>query len=248
MAPRESDQDTIAAIATPPGEGGIGIVRLSGKEAITIAGRMFRAKNGGAVSDQKSFTARYGQVISPGTAAGNWRVVDEVVLLVMRSPNTYTTQDMVEIQTHGGTAVLREVLALAIRHGARLAGHGEFTKRAFLNGRIDLLQAEAVLDLIQAKTEKSLRWAGDQLEGALSRKMSGLKTLLIEILSALGKFSRASKPGTLTDNKREHLLHHYTAAMHLNFHHVFRGIAFGREHHKHNRFIDNRDHLAFSVS
>ena len=184
MALRESALDTIAAIATAPGEGAIGIVRLSGKEAVKIADKIFQSQNGLPVSKQKSFTASYGHVVSRDS--GNQaRIVDEAVVLVMLSPKSYTTEDMVEFQIHGGNVVMQEVLALAVREGARLAGPGEFTKRAFLNGRIDLLQAEAVLDLIQAKSEKSRQWASAQLEGSLSKKMVEIKDQLLQILSGL---------------------------------------------------------------
>lgn len=179
MALRESDRDTIAAIATASGDGGVGIVRLSGKEAITIAGKIFISKNSQNAEDQKGFTARYGRVVSEG------KILDEAILLVMRAPKSYTAEDVAEIQVHGGSVVLQEVLALAIRQGARLAQPGEFTQRAFLNGRIDLLQAEAVLGLIQAKTEKSRQWATAQLEGSLSKKTAWMRAELLEILSFL---------------------------------------------------------------
>ena len=181
----ESDQDTIAAIATAPGEGGIGIVRFSGSKALVIADRIFRSQSGRKVADQKGFTAQYGCVFSGINPQGALKVVDEAILLVMRSPKSYTTEDMVEIQVHGGMAVLQEVLALAVHEGARLAGPGEFTQRAFLKGRMDLIQAEAVLDLIQAKTEKSRRWASSQLEGSLSQRVSRMKTQFLQILSRL---------------------------------------------------------------
>ncbi len=183
MALRETDHDTIAAIATAPGEGGIGIVRLSGRAAITIAGKIFRPKNGSDTASQKTYTARYGHVVS--RTKGSERIVDEGVLLIMRAPKSYTAEDVAEIQVHGGTAVLEEVLASAVREGARLAGPGEFTKRAFLNGRLDLVQAEAVLDLIQARAEKSRQWASARLDGSLSRRFEKLKFLLIETMSAL---------------------------------------------------------------
>ena len=182
---RDSDKDTIAAIATACGEGGVGIVRVSGKEAIAVADRMFEARSGVPARDQKSFTARYGHVVSRKPSQGSADVVDEALLLVMRAPKSFTAEDTAEFQVHGGTVVLQEVLALAVREGARLALPGEFTKRAFLNGRIDLLQAEATLDLIQAKTETTRRWASAQLDGVLSKKIGDLKGSLLEALSHL---------------------------------------------------------------
>ena len=178
-----SSEDTIAAIATPLGEGGIGIVRLSGKEALAVAERFFEAKRKTRVRDQKSFTVRYGRVVL--REGKDEKTVDEALLTVMRAPKSYTGEDVVELSVHGGQAVLREVLRLAVEAGARAAEPGEFTKRAFLNGRMDLLQAEAVLDLIQAKTSQSLRWASSQLEGGFSHKMQGLKRVLLELLSHL---------------------------------------------------------------
>ncbi len=182
MTRRESDQDTIAAIATAVGEGGVGIVRLSGRESLAIAEKIFVSGSKKLVADQKGFTAQYGHVIAKSSVLGGSRIIDEAILLVMRAPKSYTAQDVVEIQVHGGSIVLQEVLALAVQEGARLAAGGEFTKRAFLNGRIDLLQAEAVLDLIQAKTEKSRQWASAQLEGELSKKIAEMKKTLLEIL------------------------------------------------------------------
>ncbi len=153
--------DTIAAISTPPGEGGIGIVRLSGQEAFSIAERLFVPARGGGL---KSHALRYGFIADPSTG----EKVDEVLLAAMRAPSTYTREDVVEINCHGGLLPLRRVLELAIMEGARLAEPGEFTKRAFLNGRIDLSQAEAALDLIRAKTASAERIALSQLEGGLS--------------------------------------------------------------------------------
>lgn len=183
MKPHFSMEDTIAALATPPGEGGIGIVRLSGKKSITIADQIFESKSKMKAREQKNFTVRYGHVVTP-TGPGN-KIIDEALLTVMRSPKSYTGEDVVEISTHGGQAVLQEVLRLVTEAGARPAEPGEFTKRAFLNGRMDLLQAEAVLDLIQAKTAQALRWASSQLEGAFSHKIQGLKKMLLELLSHL---------------------------------------------------------------
>ncbi len=178
-----SEQDTIAAIATALGEGGIGIVRLSGPKALSIAEQVFEAKKKKKISEQKNFTVRYGHVMAQNGPSK--KIVDEALLTVMRSPKSYTGEDVVEISTHGGQAVLQKVLALAVQAGARLAEPGEFTRRAFLNGRMDLLQAEAVLDLIQAKTAQTLRWASSQLEGSFSHQMQRIKQTLLELLSHL---------------------------------------------------------------
>ena len=183
MKLHSSNEDTIVAIATPPGEGGIGIVRLSGPEALAVAEQIFESKQKRKLTDQKNFTVRYGYVVAIN--GQNKKIIDEALLTVMRSPKSYTGEDTVEISVHGGQAVLHEVLRLAAQAGARLAEPGEFTKRAFLNGRMDLLQAEAVLDLIQAKTDQALRWASSQLEGAFSRKIQAIKKTLLELLSHL---------------------------------------------------------------
>ncbi|OGW92022.1 MAG: tRNA uridine-5-carboxymethylaminomethyl(34) synthesis GTPase MnmE [Omnitrophica bacterium RIFCSPHIGHO2_02_FULL_63_14] len=169
------DSDTIAAVSTPRGEGGIGIVRLSGPRAVAIADAVFRSRKGTPVSRQKSFTVQYGRVEG----------VDEVLTLLMRAPKSYTCEDMVEISAHGGPRILDRILALAFANGARPAERGEFTKRAFLNGRIDLLQAEAVLDLVQAKTTAGAKTALGQLEGRFSAKARELKKILIDVLSHL---------------------------------------------------------------
>ena len=171
--------ETISAIATAMGEGGVGIVRLSGDEALAIAGRMF-VPSGKSQEPQKNFTVRHGHIVSRDQ--GRETVLDEALLLVMRAPKSYTGEDVAELHAHGGPALLRTVWELTIRQGARAAQPGEFTKRAFLNGRLDLLQAEAVLDLIQAKTERGVRWAASQLGGCLSRKMEHLKHDLLEVL------------------------------------------------------------------
>ena len=135
--------DTIAAISTPLGEGGIGIVRLSGKDAIPIADSLFYSPKGKLLSGTASHRILYGFIKDPFTC----EIVDEALVSIMRSPNTYTREDIVEINCHGGPLVLRRVLELVLKSGARLAEPGEFTKRAFLNGRIDLAQAEAVCDI-----------------------------------------------------------------------------------------------------
>ncbi len=166
--------DTIAAISTPVGEGGIGIVRLSGPEALSIVTKVFTDK----LADHRVV---HGHIIDPDT---NKRV-DEVLAWYMAAPNTYTAEDVVEINCHGGPMPLQTVLELFLKHGARLANPGEFTLRAFLNGRIDLAQAESVLDIIQAKTSASLRVAMQGLEGNLSRAVKAIRTDMMNALAYL---------------------------------------------------------------
>jgi tRNA modification GTPase len=171
-----NQEETIAAISTPFGESGIGIVRISGSLAESIAKKIFRHKK-----EQSSFISHhfhYGEIIDP--QSGN--PVDEVLIVLMKSPRTYTKEDIIEIQCHGGYFILQKVLELVLREGARMAQPGEFTKRAFLNERIDLTQAEAVIDLIRAKTQTSLEIAHQQLRGWLHREMSELKERLLEDL------------------------------------------------------------------
>ena len=171
--------DTIAAIATAVGESGIGIIRISGSEAIAIAEQVFKPKKDKSLAEVESYTAHYGHISAEG------QIIDEVITLVMKEPKTYTKEDIVEINCHGGTVVLRKILDLVLDHGARLAEPGEFTKRAFLNGRIDLAQAEAVADLIQSKTEASLEVALDQLEGGLSAEVNSIRQDLVSLLAHL---------------------------------------------------------------
>ncbi len=160
--------DTIAAISTPPGEGGIGIVRCSGKDAITITDQFFFSPKGKKLGDAKSHTIIYGFIVDPKTG----EKIDEVLVSIMRAPMTYTKEDVVEINCHGGMLPVRKTLQLCLKGGARLAEPGEFTKRAFLNGRIDLSQAEAVIDIIRAKTEQAEKLALQQLDGSLSAKIT----------------------------------------------------------------------------
>ncbi|MDX1805579.1 MAG: tRNA uridine-5-carboxymethylaminomethyl(34) synthesis GTPase MnmE [Paenisporosarcina sp.] len=171
--------DTIAAISTPMGEGAIAIVRLSGSEAISIADQIFRSPGAKALSNQLSHTIHYGHLIEPKTGD----VVEEVMLSLMKGPKTFTREDVVEINCHGGIVTVNHVLQLVLRHGARLAEPGEFTKRAFLNGRIDLSQAEAVMDLIRAKTDRAMNVALGQMDGKLSRLIATLRQSLLEILA-----------------------------------------------------------------
>ncbi|MHB1004816.1 MAG: tRNA uridine-5-carboxymethylaminomethyl(34) synthesis GTPase MnmE [Chloroflexota bacterium] len=171
--------DTIAAIATPIGEGGVGIVRLSGPRAGTIAQALFRRTRGRG--ELRSHRLYYGHVHDPQSGA----VVDEVLLAYMRAPHTYTREDVVEINCHGGPLPLQRVLALALREGARLANPGELTLRAFLNGRLDLAEAEAVVDVVRARTEPGLRLAVAQLGGDLSRAVASLRRQSLDVLAYL---------------------------------------------------------------
>ncbi len=169
--------DTIAAISTPLGEGGIGIVRLSGNNSVSIADKLFHSSKNKKLSSISSHKIIHGTIKDPSTK----ETIDEVLVSVMLAPDTYTKEDIVEINCHGGMLSLRRVLELALKHGARLAEPGEFTKRAFLNGRIDLSKAEAVLDLIKAKTDESGRIALEQLKGRLSEKISDLREMLTNL-------------------------------------------------------------------
>ena len=175
---KEDLTDTIAAISTPIGEGGIGIVRISGQNALKIADRIF-VSLGGKPSGFKTYTIHYGRIVEYD------KVLDEVILTVMRAPKTYTREDVVEINCHGGIVALRDVLDLVLKNGARLAHPGEFTKRAFLNGRIDLAQAEAVIDVIRAKTDSALRLGLSQLKGGLSGEINKYRELILGILVQL---------------------------------------------------------------
>lgn len=176
---RITSKDTIVAISTPIGEGGIGIVRLSGPLALPIADKVFRGKNGKLPSQLPTYTIHYGHIVN-----GN-RILDEVILTVMRAPRSYTREDVVEINCHGGILPLKSVLELVLRKGARLAEPGEFTKRAFLRGRIDLAQAEAVVDVIRARTDLSLKVALSQLQGRLSEQIEGIKEGLLNLIALL---------------------------------------------------------------
>lgn len=173
------ENDTIAAISTPIGESGIGIVRISGPKALEIVQKVFRNKNLNRTKIKSflSHTVHYGFVIDPESGGK----IDEVILVLMKKPQTYTREDTIEFNCHGGILSLRKVLETVINCGARVAEPGEFTKRAFLNGRIDLSQAEAVIDLIQAKTEKSLASSLAQLGGSLKKKIVDFRDRLISV-------------------------------------------------------------------
>ena len=168
--------DTIAAISTPLGEGAIGIVRLSGTNSFAIAQKIFKGK---VLSTVASHTLNYGHIIDPEKN----EILDEVMIGAMRSPKTFTREDVIEINTHGGIAVTNEILQLAIREGARMAEPGEFTKRAFLNGRVDLTQAEAIMDIIRAKTDKAMNIAVKQLDGSLSDLINNTRQEILNTLA-----------------------------------------------------------------
>lgn len=173
------EQDTIAAISTPMGEGAIAIVRLSGDEAVMIADKVFQSPNSKKLQEQPSHTIHYGHLMDPKTE----EVIEEVMVSIMRAPKTFTREDVVEINCHGGIVSVNRVLQLILKSGARLAEPGEFTKRAFLNGRIDLSQAEAVMDLIRAKTDRAMNVALGQMGGKLSKLINELRQALIETLA-----------------------------------------------------------------
>jgi len=173
------DADTITAVATPPGEGGIGIIRVSGPSAFQIADHIFRTASRLLPSGLKSHTLTYGRILDPD----NGQIVDQALLGLMRAPHSYTTENTVEFNCHGGNAVLQQVMLLTLKYGARVAEPGEFTKRAFLNGRIDLAQAEAVADLIRAKTDLARQAAANQLVGRLSEQIHHLNEQTADLLA-----------------------------------------------------------------
>ena len=172
--------DTIAAVATTIGEGGISIIRISGSESLEIVSKIFKGKNGKKLDDIKSYTMRYGFIINEDGS-----IIDEVIVSYMKGPRSFTSEDTVEINCHGGIVVTNSVLKQVIKAGARLAEPGEFTKRAFLNGRIDLSQAEAVIDIIRAKTELSAKSAIMQSEGKISREINLIRQRLLAIIASI---------------------------------------------------------------
>jgi tRNA modification GTPase len=191
---KKMENSTIAAIATPGGRGGIGIIKISGSKALPIAAAIFDStpshppsipsKRAGAVNQApgdgfKSHRLYYGHIVDPGSR----QVLDEVLLSVMKAPRSYTREDVVEINAHGGQVAVHAILELVLKQGARLAEPGEFTKRAFLNGRIDLTQAEAVIDIINARTDKSLQVAAAQVNGTLSKPVTEIRQYLIGLLT-----------------------------------------------------------------
>lgn len=170
-----SDLSAIAAISTPLGTGGVGIIRISGKKATEIADRIFVSVNGKKLSSSKGYRAYFGRIFDGETA------VDEVVCLVFRAPHSYTGEDVVEINCHGGVVLLKKILRLVLQNGAQAAAPGEFTKRAFLNGKLDLSEAESVMTLISAQGEQGANAAFNQLEGSLSRKIEKINSSLLSL-------------------------------------------------------------------
>ncbi|MGL6105680.1 tRNA uridine-5-carboxymethylaminomethyl(34) synthesis GTPase MnmE [Romboutsia sp.] len=171
--------DTVAAIATAPGEGGIGIIRISGEKALEVAEKVFKSKSGKLIREYKTRTLIYGNIVD------GENTIDEVLLAYMKGPNSYTAEDVIEINCHGGFISVKKILELILSKDVRLAEVGEFTKRAFLNGRIDLSQAEAIIDVIKAKTDMAHEVAQNQLEGSLSNKIKELRMKVTEVLAHL---------------------------------------------------------------
>lgn len=195
-------EDTIAAISTPPGHGGIGIVRLTGSNAVKIADRIFLSPKKKKLKNTPTHRILFGHAINPK----NKEVIDEVLVSVMKAPNTYTREDIVEINCHGGAVPLRRILELLLKGGARLAEPGEFTQRAFLNGRMDLAQAEAVLDMVNALTVQSQKTAIKQLSGSLSGKIEAIREKIIELTAFVEAYidfpEEDIEPLTLRDMKK----------------------------------------------
>lgn len=176
MAQVLTEFDTIAAISTPIGEGGISIVRMSGEDAIKIANKVFYGKD---LTKVASHTIHYGHIVDPKTS----KVIDEAMVTVLKAPKTFTREDVVEINCHGGIVVTNHILQLLLANGARMADPGEFTKRAFVNGRIDLTQAEGVMDVIRAKTDKARQVAVGQLAGSLMTKIRSMRQKILDTLA-----------------------------------------------------------------
>ena len=164
---------TIAAISTSPGIGGIGIIRISGDNAFEILDKIFVTSN----KEIKGYTMKYGKIVE------NENIIDEVLVSYFIAPNSYTRENVCEINSHGGIIVMKKILELCLKNGANLAEPGEFTKRAFLNGRIDLVQAEAVIDIINSKTEKEAKASVEQLQGSLSLEKKNIRKELISMMA-----------------------------------------------------------------
>ena len=167
---------TIASISTAPGIGGIGIIRMSGEKSFEVLDKIFIAKNKQNIDEIKGYTIKYGNIVEDGD------IIDEVLVSYFKAPRSYTTENMCEINSHGGTIVVKKILELCLKNGAELAEPGEFTKRAFLNGRIDLAQAESVIDVINAKSDREAKSGIKQLEGFLSKEIKEIKQEIMDVL------------------------------------------------------------------
>ena len=168
---------TIAAISTAPGIGGIGIIRMSGENCFDIINKFFKQKTPQSIDKIKGYTIKFGHIVN------GEEIVDEVLVSYFKAPKSYTAENMCEINSHGGVVIMNKILDLCIKNGAELAEPGEFTKRAFLNGRMDLSQAEAVIDVINAKTDKEAKISLEQLEGNLSNKISTIRKTIISVMA-----------------------------------------------------------------
>lgn len=177
---KKSVRDTIVAIGTKPGEAAIGIIRLSGNKSIKLTEKIFRQKNSKKISQMKTFSMAYGYIVDKKE-----ETVDEAIITLMKKPGSYTKEDIVEINCHGGIAAADKILELCIKNGARIAEPGEFTKRAFLNGRIDLSQAEAVIELIRSKTEQSLKVAANNIKGIVKDRIEELRKRILDVMIEL---------------------------------------------------------------
>lgn len=172
-------EETIAAISTAPGTAGIGIIRMSGKDVFSVLKKIFKPIKKESIEEIKGYTMKYGKIFNPETN----EIVDEVLVSYFKEPKSYTQENMCEINSHGGTIVVRKILELCLKNGAQMAEPGEFTKRAFLNGRIDLAKAEAVINLINAKSEKETKASINQLEGNLSLEIKKIKKMILSLLA-----------------------------------------------------------------
>lgn len=169
--------NTIAAISTAPGIGGIGIIRMSGENCFDVLDKIFKQKNSQNIEDIKGYSIKYGTIVDGD------EIIDEVLVSYFKAPKSYTAENMCEINSHGGVVIMNKILDLCIKNGADLAEPGEFTKRAFLNGRMDLSQAEAVIDIINAKTDKEAKISLEQLEGNLSEKITNIRKIIISVMA-----------------------------------------------------------------
>src|SRR4029077_8084770 len=201
--------DTIAAISTPPGEGAIALVRVSGANAIEVADKIFHGKE--TPSQFEPHVQHFGEIFGP-----EGRLIDQVVLSVHRAPASYTGEDLVEISCHGGRLVSAKVLEVCLSAGARAARPGEFTERAFLNGKMDLTQAEAVIDLIRAKTDLALRSATEQLEGTLGTKIKSIRDALVDLVAHIEASIDFPEEGITPDEGEK---------LRLRFDSIFEGIS-----------------------